>query len=95
MTETYAGRPEQAGEGYTSEQADSACCAVPAENTFPALPVREGEYVFVWFAYQTALTASQAWTTSLLPALKGWLAGPEEVLELVPTRRSLLRHPSV
>lgn len=75
----------------------------PAENTFPTLPVREGEHVFVWFAsfadeeaydaYQMALTTSQAWTTSLIPALKGWLIGPEEVLELVPTRRSLLRHP--
>lgn len=76
----------------------------PAENTFPQLPVREGEQVFIWFAsfadeeayaaYQMVLTASQAWTTSLVPALQGWLARPEEVLELVPTRRSLLRHRS-
>jgi hypothetical protein len=51
----------------------------PAENTFPQLPVREGEHVFVWFAslaaeeayaaYHMVLTASQAWPTSLLPAL--------------------------
>jgi hypothetical protein len=76
----------------------------PAENTFPQLPVREGEHVFVWFtsfadeeayaAYQMALAASQAWTTSLVPALQRWLSRPEEVLELVPTRRSLLRHRS-
>ncbi|MEO6890348.1 MAG: NIPSNAP family protein [Ktedonobacteraceae bacterium] len=76
----------------------------PAENTFPQLPVREGEQVFVWFAsfadeeaytaYQMALTASQAWTTSLAPALQEWLARPEEVLELAPSRRSLLRHRS-
>lgn len=77
----------------------------PAENTFPQLPVREGEHVFVWFAsfadeeayvaYQMVLTASQAWTASLVPALQGWLSRPEEVLELVPTKRSLLRHRSV
>lgn len=76
----------------------------PAENTFPQLPVREGEHVFVWFAsfadeeayaaYQMVLTASQPWTTSVVPALQGWLSRPEEVLELVPTRRSLLRHHS-
>jgi hypothetical protein len=74
----------------------------PAENNFPQLPVREGEHVFVWFAsfadeeayavYQAVLPASQAWNASLLPALQRWLAKPEEVLELAPTRRSLLRH---
>lgn len=74
----------------------------PAENTFPALPVRDGEHVFVWFAsfadeeayaaYQTALTANPTWTTSLVPALPRWLSRPEEVLELVPTRRSFVRH---
>jgi hypothetical protein len=74
----------------------------PAENTFPRLPVREGEHVFVWFAsfaaeaaytaYQTALAADQAWITTLVPALRGWLSGPEDVLELAPTRRSLVRH---
>jgi NIPSNAP len=76
----------------------------PAENTFPQLPVREGEHVFVWFAsfagerayaaYQTALTTNQTWITSLVPALQEWLSRPEEVLELVPTRRSLVRHRS-
>jgi hypothetical protein len=63
----------------------------PAENTFPQLPVREGEQVFVWFAsladeeayaaYHMVLTASQPWSTSLLPALQGWLSRPEEVVE--------------
>lgn len=76
----------------------------PAENTFPQLPLREGEHVFVWFAsfaddeayaaYQMALAESSAWATSLVPALQGWQARPEEVLELVPTRRSLVRHRS-
>ncbi len=74
----------------------------PAENTFPQLPVREGEHVFVWFtsfadeetyaAYQRALTENSMWTTSLAPSLKEWLSKQEEVLELLPTRRSLLRH---
>jgi NIPSNAP len=76
----------------------------PAENTFPELPVREGESVFVWFASfadeetyaasQTALIAHQVWVTSLAPASMGWEAQPGEVLELLPTRRSLLRHRS-
>jgi hypothetical protein len=75
----------------------------PSENTFPQLPVREGEHVFVWLAsfatdaayaaHQIALTKSQAWIKSLVPALKVWLSKPAEVLELVPSRRSLLRHP--
>jgi NIPSNAP len=74
----------------------------PSENTFPPLPVREGEHVFIWLAsfaddaayaaYQTALAQSRAWITSLVPALQSWLSKPEEVLELAPTRRSLLRH---
>lgn len=73
----------------------------PSENTFPALPVREGEHVFVWFAsfaddaaytaYHCALTKSQEGITSLVSALQMWLAKPDEVLELLPTRRSLLR----
>jgi hypothetical protein len=74
----------------------------PGENTFPALPVREGEHVFIWLAsfaddaayaaYRSALTESQAWITSLVPTLQARLSKPEEVLELVPGRRSLLRH---
>ena len=74
----------------------------PAENTYPALPVREGENVFVWFAsfaneaaygsYQSALTQNQEWITSMVPALQMWGASLEETLELLPTRRSLLRY---
>ncbi|GLV60483.1 NIPSNAP family containing protein [Dictyobacter sp. S3.2.2.5] len=74
----------------------------PSENTYPALPVREGENVFVWFAsfadetafssYQSALAQSQAWITSIAPALQTWGIRREEALELLPTRRSLLRH---
>jgi NIPSNAP len=74
----------------------------PSENTFPQLPVREGEHVLVWFAsfadaaayaaYQAALAASQAWTTTLAPTLRRQLSRSEEVLELAPSRRSLVRH---
>lgn len=74
----------------------------PAENTYPVLPVREGENVFAWFAsftdeaayrnYQSALPHSQEWITSIVPALQTWGASLEETLELLPTRRSLLRH---
>lgn len=74
----------------------------PGENTFPLLPVREHERVFVWFAtfasdatytaYRAALSTSRVWITSLAPALAGWLSQPAEILDLTPTRRSLLRH---
>ncbi|GLV55562.1 NIPSNAP family containing protein [Dictyobacter sp. S3.2.2.5] len=73
-----------------------------SENTFPALPVREGEYFFIWLAsfadeaayhaYRSALASDPTWRTSLAPALRDRTIGPEEVLELQPTRRSLLRH---
>lgn len=74
----------------------------PAENTFPQLPVREDEHVFVWLAsfadeeaytaYQKTLAARHEWATALVPALRNWLIKPAETLELTPTRRSLLRH---
>ena len=72
-----------------------------AENTYTDLPVREGENVFVWFAsfadetayrsYHAALMQNQEWITSIVPALQMWGASLEETLELLPTRRSLLR----
>lgn len=74
----------------------------PAENTYPALPVREGENVFVWFAsfageaayrsYQATFAQNQEWITPIVPALHRWGASCEKTLELLPTRRSLLRH---
>jgi hypothetical protein len=61
-----------------------------------------GENVFVWFAsfagevalrdYHSALTQSQEWIISIVPALQMWGAKLQEALELLPTRRSLLRH---
>lgn len=73
----------------------------PAVNTYPQLPVREGEHVFVWFAafpdraaYRSALTslqAQEAWNGAIVPRFAA--LGPRQVLELEPTRRSLLREP--
>ena len=74
----------------------------PAENTHPALPVREGENVFVCFASfadeaaanssRSTLTQSHEWITSSGPALQMWGASLEKALEWLPTRRSLVRH---
>jgi hypothetical protein len=68
-------------------------------NTFPRLPVREGENVLVWLThypdqatFQAARgRASRPWTTHILPAFRPHLEGVERVLELEPTRRSLVR----
>lgn len=54
-----------------------------AENTFPALPVRTGEHIWVWF--------SRGDVSPKAPALDEWLAKPLETLRLTPTPRSLLR----
>jgi hypothetical protein len=65
-----------------------------SENTFPALPVREGENVFVWFArfndpaaYErpiAALTRSPRWHDEISKKRE------PEILKLSPTTRSLL-----
>ena len=70
------------------------------ENTFPALPVREGENVFVWFAYFTdpatyerhiaALTQSPRWRDEISKELARRLKREPEILKLSPTTRSLL-----
>ncbi len=74
----------------------------PAENTYPRLPIRTGETVFVWFAsfadeaaysaYKEALKNDGQWNEVCAPELRKWVSRPEEVLELTPTNRSLLRH---
>jgi quinol monooxygenase YgiN len=71
-----------------------------AENTFPALPVRTGENVFVWFAqfpspahldnHLHRLERSDHWQDQVLPTLSAALAGPPQQLRLAPTARSLL-----
>ena len=71
-----------------------------SENTFPALPVREGENVFVWFArfsdpaaYQrqiAALTQCPPWRDEILKELSRRLKRAPEILKLTTTARSLL-----
>lgn len=70
-------------------------------NTYPSLPVREGEHVFVWFSrfrdraayehYAAALVRSRRWRGEISEALARRLKGSPEVLKLSPTARSQLR----
>jgi hypothetical protein len=72
-----------------------------AENTFPALPVRTGENVFVWFsrfadpaglsAHRDSLARCSRWHATVRPALLAMLAAEPQQLTLAPTPRSLLR----
>jgi hypothetical protein len=69
-----------------------------SENTFPALPVRSGENVFVWFSifpdlaayenYLAALARSERWLGEVSTALTRYLKRAPEVLKLSPTARS-------
>jgi NIPSNAP len=69
-------------------------------NTYPQLPVREGEYAFVWFtgfqnqnAYESHLTRlekSRLWNDEISRFMKKHLKGKPEVLRLTPTPRSRL-----
>jgi NIPSNAP len=73
----------------------------PAENTFPSLPLRTGENVFVWFAsfanldhyhdHVNRLAQSKKWDEQVLPELLARLKSPPEHLRLQPTARSQLR----
>jgi hypothetical protein len=68
----------------------------PARNTYPRLPVREGECVFVWFAafVDAAAQAQHQLATAADPAVLAWtrrLDAAPEILRLAPTPRSLLR----
>jgi hypothetical protein len=68
-------------------------------NTFPRLPVREGEHVFVWFArfasaatyerFKVALSESGPWRETISAELTSRIREPQ-VLRLSPTARSLL-----
>lgn len=72
-----------------------------AENTFPALPVRTGENIFVWFArfdgqadlagHLRRLERSRTWQDQVLPKLSAMHRGEPRRLRLTPTARSLLR----
>jgi quinol monooxygenase YgiN len=68
-------------------------------NTFPALPVREDENVFIWFsrfpdrgAYEqcAAVVAESMRQKETAPKLSALIKGQPEVLLLSPTARSLL-----
>src|SRR5438874_2073643 len=71
-----------------------------SENTFPALPVREGENVFVWFArfndpaayerHIAALTQYPRCRDQISKELARRLKREPEILKLSPTTRSLL-----
>ena len=70
-------------------------------NTFPALPVREGEQVFAWLSrfgdqaaydqYVAALTRSQEWHDQIWETLARRLKAAPSVLKLSPTARSLVQ----
>jgi hypothetical protein len=72
-----------------------------SENTFPTLPVRAGENVFVWFStfrdlaayenYLAALSKSRRWRDEVSVELGRYLDKAPEVLKLSPTARSQLR----
>lgn len=69
-------------------------------NTYPRLPVREGEYVFVWFAgfqnqeayerHLAKLEESRLWKNEISKYLRKHLKGKPEILRLAPTPRSWL-----
>ncbi|OJY78511.1 MULTISPECIES: NIPSNAP family protein [unclassified Rhizobium] len=68
-------------------------------NTFPRLPVREGETVFVWFStfasrlayedYLARLTDSEVWRSKVFPMLDQEVWRAMETVRLTPTARSL------
>lgn len=71
-----------------------------SENTFPRLPVRQADKVFVWFtrapdvqAYRQSMSklASRDWQRSEGPLLADFEERPAQTLFLRPTPRSALR----
>ena len=69
-------------------------------NSFPRLPIRVGERIFVWLArfgsaevydaYRARLAADQNWERQTWPAIRGRLLREPEVLRLAPANRSRL-----
>ncbi|NUW40536.1 NIPSNAP family protein [Nonomuraea rhodomycinica] len=63
-------------------------------NTYPALPVRTGEDVFVWFARferEEDLGKARGVLEEEVSLLEGRVAGPPQRFRLAPTARSALR----
>lgn len=73
----------------------------PAENTFPALPVRTGENVFVWLTrfdtdahlreHRAQLSRSSTWSAQVEAELRSRFGATCTTLDLEPTPRSALR----
>ena len=84
----------------TGAEATAYFVTEAAANTFPALPVRTGENVLVWFAtfknsadyeaHKVRLDRSDRWCEEIRPNLRARLKADPEVLRLSPTARSLL-----
>jgi quinol monooxygenase YgiN len=78
---------------------EAALVTESSPNTFPSLPVREGEHVFVWLSrfadraahdrHLAALAASARWP-ELSRSLEGRISARPQTLLLSPTPRSLL-----
>jgi hypothetical protein len=65
----------------------------PSENTYPALPVQEGEGVFVWMVFWKHEGDRARHAAALdphRPTLAEHNDGPATLLRLTPTGRSLL-----
>lgn len=70
-------------------------------NTFPALPVRDGDNVLVTISafadrfaharHEATLRTTPRWRDEVIPALRERLAGEPHVARLAPTERSRLR----
>jgi hypothetical protein len=83
-----------------SANVHAALVAERSPNSFPRLPVREGETVFVWLssfpslpAYEShlaALARSREWTERILPEMARRTWRRNEIWRLTPTGRSLL-----
>ena len=62
-----------------------------AENSFPALPVRTGERMMVWFSAHADEAAQAATVSAVAEAASAAGVTAAETLRLQPTARSLLR----
>ncbi|PKR56727.1 NIPSNAP family protein [Thalassospira lohafexi] len=72
-----------------------------ADNSFPRLPVRDGETVFVWLScfnnasdyatFTDRLACHPDWQHGLAAEFDQWLWRPRETLRLAPTTRSHVR----
>lgn len=83
--------------GHALRKAGLAPVAVlithPGPNNFPGLPVREGEWVLVWFAVlpDEASAAIALTAGSGAPGLEDLFKAPLQLMRLVPTARSRLQ----